>query len=71
MEGIVDRSFRLLLCGAGLWLACLAHPASDQAGGAASESTALFNARCALCHTVPDPALRPDRAWLDQVHRTA
>ncbi len=30
-----------------------------------------FQARCANCHTVPDPAIRTDRAWLDQVKRTA
>ena len=30
----------------------------------------LFRARCANCHTVPDPALPTDRAWLDQVNRT-
>jgi cytochrome c2 len=31
----------------------------------------VFQARCASCHTVPDPALRTDRAWLDQIKRTA
>ena len=31
----------------------------------------LFQARCAQCHTVPDPAIRTDLAWLDQVKRTA
>ena len=30
-----------------------------------------FQARCAQCHTVPDPAIRTDLAWLDQVERTA
>jgi len=35
------------------------------------DAAGLFRARCASCHTVPDPALRTDRAWLDQVHRTA
>jgi len=32
---------------------------------------ALFEKRCAHCHTVPDPAIRTDRAWLDQVNRTS
>ena len=42
-------------------------PASaDEAGDAA----ALFAGRCATCHAVPDPALRMDLAWLDQVNRT-
>jgi hypothetical protein len=29
-----------------------------------------FQERCAKSHTVPDPAIRTDRAWLDQVNRT-
>jgi uncharacterized membrane protein len=31
----------------------------------------MFKARCAGCHAVPDVGLRTDRAWLDQVKRTA
>lgn len=31
----------------------------------------LFHQRCASCHTVPDPALPTDLAWLDQVNRTS
>ena len=30
----------------------------------------IFTARCANCHTVPDPGRRTDRAWLDQINRT-
>ncbi len=30
----------------------------------------IFSARCASCHTVPDPGLRTDLAWLDQINRT-
>jgi hypothetical protein len=26
--------------------------------------------RCASCHTVPDPKIATDLAWLDQVERT-
>jgi len=31
---------------------------------------ALFESRCATCHAIPDPGLRWDRVWLDQVKRT-
>jgi len=41
------------------------------AGDGEAEAATLFQDRCATCHTVPDPALRTDRAWLDQVNRTA
>jgi cytochrome c2 len=30
----------------------------------------MFAKRCATCHTVPDPAIRTDLAWLDQINRT-
>ena len=30
----------------------------------------IFTARCANCHTVPNPELRTDLAWLDQINRT-
>ncbi len=30
-----------------------------------------FQARCASCHTIPDPEIRTDMAWLDQVNRTS
>ena len=30
----------------------------------------IFTARCASCHTVPDPGMRTDLAWLDQINRT-
>jgi hypothetical protein len=38
--------------------------------GDEQEAAALFAERCSTCHAVPDPALRTDRAWLDQVRRT-
>jgi hypothetical protein len=38
--------------------------------GASDSPAELWAARCAACHTVPDPGLRADRAWLDQVRRT-
>ena len=31
----------------------------------------LFAKQCASCHSVPDPAIRTDMAWLDQVNRTS
>lgn len=40
------------------------------ARGDEQEAATLFAERCSTCHTVPDPALRTDRAWLDQVRRT-
>jgi mono/diheme cytochrome c family protein len=43
----------------------------DAARGEDKSAGAVFRARCAACHTVPDPALRTDRAWLDQINRTA
>ena len=53
-------------CGAAL----LATADTGRAGDA-SEVGEMFKARCAQCHTVPDPQVRTDRAWLDQVNRTA
>lgn len=44
-------------------------PAAE--GGHGAGPGAVFRERCASCHAVPDPALRTDRAWLDQVRRTA
>lgn len=35
------------------------------------EVARMFKHRCASCHAVPDPDVRTDRAWLDQVKRTA
>jgi mono/diheme cytochrome c family protein len=31
----------------------------------------LFQQACAGCHTAPDARFATDRAWLDQVNRTA
>lgn len=31
----------------------------------------VFQRRCASCHTIPDPSVRTDRGWLDQLNRTA
>ncbi|MEE8104465.1 MAG: hypothetical protein V3T86_02910 [Planctomycetota bacterium] len=39
--------------------------------GEPNDAAELFTARCMSCHTVPDPAIRTDLAWLDQVNRTS
>lgn len=44
-------------------------PTRPSAGGD-PEPGPLFTRNCAPCHTVPDPALRADRAWLERIHRT-
>jgi hypothetical protein len=31
----------------------------------------LFRDRCVTCHSIPDTSIATDRAWLDQIHRTA
>jgi len=40
-------------------------------GDDGKEAQRIFETRCASCHTIPDPGLRGDRAWLGQVPRTA
>jgi len=35
-----------------------------------SDAAKLFSTQCAACHTVPDPVVRTDRAWIDQVAYT-
>lgn len=57
------RVFPLLI------VASLTPPAVAQTK--ASDSAAYFRTRCLSCHQPPDVNLGVDRAWLDQVHRTA
>jgi hypothetical protein len=46
--------------------------ASSAVFGAGDKKTQqLFVKQCAGCHSVPDPAIRTDMAWLDQVSRTS
>ena len=71
MGAPMQPSKKLLLGAAGLWLAYAAQSPPELAHEDPGDPGALFSARCAACHTVPDPTLRTDRAWLDQVHRTA
>ena len=35
------------------------------------QASQLFQKTCVRCHVIPDPAVRTDRGWLDQVNRTA
>jgi mono/diheme cytochrome c family protein len=64
---------RSIMIGTGLALATAVALAVSPAADAKDEPdvAAMFQQRCANCHAVPDPALRTDRAWLDQVNRTA
>ena len=59
----------LPLIGLGAALALLDAPASR--AGAPDSAGEMFAQRCANCHPVPDPKIATDRAWLDQVNRTA
>mgnify|MGYP002624319455 CR=1 FL=1 len=63
----------LCLCTAAVLLggAALLVPRTAVAEPDAAGAADVFRARCAHCHTIPDPALRTDRAWIDQVNRTA
>ncbi|MHC5011232.1 MAG: hypothetical protein ACYTG6_09810 [Planctomycetota bacterium] len=43
----------------------------DEGEAPVPEVDRLFLDECIDCHRPPDPAFEVDRAWLDQVHRTA
>ena len=49
-------------------LLALAVPGPAAAQDAAGKQ---FRANCLNCHQPPDPTFTTDRAWLDQIHRTA
>jgi mono/diheme cytochrome c family protein len=36
-----------------------------------AEAAAIFQRNCANCHHPPDAQFATDRAWLDQINRTA
>lgn len=61
----------------GLWIAAVttmlaaAGTLSGQTAKAIQRAGKIFENRCARCHVIPDPEHRTDRAWLDQVNRTA
>ena len=46
-------------------------PKQTLADRPADRAGEMFQARCANCHFIPDPSVRTDRAWLDQVNRTS
>ncbi len=48
-----------------------ANRAAAQSDALVAESGAKFQRNCTLCHQPPDLQFATDRAWLDQVHRTA
>lgn len=37
---------------------------------AVAQAGKMFMSRCASCHSIPDPRLRSDRSWIEQVNRT-
>ena len=43
----------------------------SQSPAAIRSAGQIFQKSCARCHVIPDPDNRTDRAWLDQVKRTA
>lgn len=48
---------------AALFYAVLAASANAETAETADEGAALFEARCALCHQLPDPAMLKPRQW--------
>ena len=61
----------VLLATTGVVGACVAFAAAqDRPRHKPPDPARVFRKSCAGCHTVPDPAVATDRAWLDQVHRT-
>lgn len=54
-------------------LAALVIPSNvtGQKPDAIKRAGAVFEKRCANCHTIPDPAVATDRGWLQQVNRTS
>ena len=44
---------------------------ADDPGESQKKAALLYKTNCRSCHLVPDPGRERDRAWLDQVNRTA
>ena len=59
-----------VVASAGLGLALTPSQDHGKPHGGGHEAAALFAKSCSNCHTAPDPAVRTDLAWLDQVNRT-
>jgi hypothetical protein len=58
------------LIAVGVW-AALAGNGLAQVEAEVAEAGKTFQARCLACHQPPDLQFATDRAWLDQVNRTA
>ncbi len=56
---------------AGLAMLLIIAPVAGQPRTAIKHAGQVFEKRCAQCHVIPDPGVRTDRGWLDQVNRTA
>ncbi len=54
-----------------VWFLAGVSPLAAQDKHHADHLGQMFQARCAVCHTVPDTAFATDRAWLKQVNSTA
>lgn len=48
-----------------------AKPAAKSDVDKLAEAGAIFQRNCASCHQPPDTQFATDRAWLDQINRTA
>ena len=68
MNVIGQRTTASLLAAAGLIATSQLVSQSPAAIRAAGQ---VFQNRCARCHVIPDQKHGTDRAWLDQVNRTA
>ena len=44
---------------------------NPRSAGPAGDVGDMFKRQCASCHFAPDLRFRSDRAWLDQIKRTA
>lgn len=61
---VIRRSFSILLIAVESVTPSSADTTPEDAGKA-------FRANCTSCHQPPDLRFETDRAWLDQIHRTA
>jgi mono/diheme cytochrome c family protein len=63
------RHISVLLRHRSVWTVVLA--LTWTGGVVATEARSQFQANCQGCHQPPDLAYSSDRAWLDQIQRTA
>lgn len=72
----MTRTQSLAVCSLlALALAAAEPTRQDSSAGAQAFTSAqareIFEGRCVECHVPPDPLFETDRAWIDQVRRTA